>query len=387
MKTILLTGITGVVGGELAWKFLWEGCRVVAIVRSKKSVSPQQRLSELGFGEWLRNGQLLVCEGDLCFLQDQDSFPKQAIVALAGQVDEVVHAAADTRLDEKKASEVRRTNLEGTENLLTLAEMLGVPKVSFISTMYVAGSGDSLGEQGVYQGTPRNPYEASKREAETRVLSYSDDSSIIRIPIIVGDSKTGHILNIQNGYYGFFLAIWEIRNLAIKALQERPEDCETSKIERIGEGELVIPLHVPSSLKPLNLLPIDCMTENIWSILNLPKGSGKVFHVINLHPPTVQHTIETSLDIMKIRGMHVSELPNGEIKGVLGKALQKILYRMLVVYRPYTLMFNVKFSASQTIQAFQAVGKPYAQPPEFDRTIFETLLHPALTRNFDRSTA
>ena len=116
MRPTLVTGATGFLGWHVANKLLARGEKVRALVRSTSKVR------ELG-GE--------VVTGDL---RDSESLER----AVAGCA-VVYHVAADYRLWAKDPSELYRSNVEGTRNLLTAARDAGVERVVYTSTVGCIG--------------------------------------------------------------------------------------------------------------------------------------------------------------------------------------------------------------------------------------------------------
>ncbi len=125
MKPTLVTGATGFLGWHVANKLLARGEKVRALVRDAS------RVRELD-GE--------VVTGDL---RDPESLER----AVAGCA-VVYHVAADYRLWAKDPSQLYRSNVEGTRNLLTAARDAGVERVVYTSTVGCIGMpGGSAGRR------------------------------------------------------------------------------------------------------------------------------------------------------------------------------------------------------------------------------------------------
>lgn len=116
MKPTLVTGATGFIGWHVARRLLARGHTVRALVR------PTSRVREL---------ELEVVNGDL---RDSDSLER----AVTG-CGLVFHVAADYRLWAKDPSDLYRSNVEGTRNLLTAARQAGVERVVYTSTVGCIG--------------------------------------------------------------------------------------------------------------------------------------------------------------------------------------------------------------------------------------------------------
>lgn len=157
MRTALVTGATGFVGGHVARDLLGHGWAVRALVRP----------------ESLGDGRLPPgCEprpGDL-----RDAATVRAAVAGA---DAVFHVAARYSLARRRAADVWRTNVEGTRNLLDAAAAADVPVVhtSSVATIGLPADGRPGDED-----TPLPPeqvvgaYKRSKLESERAALAAAE---------------------------------------------------------------------------------------------------------------------------------------------------------------------------------------------------------------------
>jgi dihydroflavonol-4-reductase len=116
VRPTLVTGATGFLGWHVAHRLLARGEKVRALVRDTG------RVREF-------DGEVVV--GDL---RDPDSLER----AVAGCA-VVYHVAADYRLWAKDPSELYRSNVEGTRNLLTAARNAGVERVVYTSTVGCIG--------------------------------------------------------------------------------------------------------------------------------------------------------------------------------------------------------------------------------------------------------
>jgi thioester reductase-like protein len=199
---LLLTGATGFVGMEVLARYLERSDRsVVTLVRAPSDAEAKSRidavLADL-FGRRARRYARRV-EAVAADLTAPDlGLDSRARDALAGSVNEVIHAAASVSfalpLDESRA-----INVTGTERVLDLAERTqelgGLRRFAYVSTAFVSG---------LYEGTFteadldlgqdfRNPYERSKLEAEQLVRERAErlPVTILRPSIVVGDRRSG----------------------------------------------------------------------------------------------------------------------------------------------------------------------------------------------------
>ena len=153
MRPTLVTGATGFLGWHVANKLLARGDIVRALVRDKS------RVRELD-GE--------VVAGDL---RDSKSLER----AVAGCA-VVYHVAADYRLWAKDPSELYRSNVEGTRNLLQAARDAGVERVVYTSTVGCIGMpddrpGDEDSEVSLEEMA--GAYKRSKFQAEQVAMEFA----------------------------------------------------------------------------------------------------------------------------------------------------------------------------------------------------------------------
>lgn len=162
MKPTLVTGATGFLGWHIARKLLDRGDLVRALARD-----PTQ-LRELEGAEPLR--------GDL---RDPESL--QRAVEGCGVV---FHAAADYRLWVRDETEMYRSNVDGTRNLLNAAQQAGVAKVVYTSTVGCIGVPEGgLGDeaQPVTLAEMAGPYKRSKYLAERVALEFAAEGFPVTI--------------------------------------------------------------------------------------------------------------------------------------------------------------------------------------------------------------
>jgi len=153
VRPTLVTGATGFLGWHVVNKLLARGERVRALVRKTS------RVREL-------DGDVVT--GDL---RDPESLER----AVAGCA-VVYHVAADYRLWAKDPSELYRSNVEGTRNLLTAARDAGVERVVYTSTVGCIGvprdrPGDEDSEVGLEEMA--GAYKRSKFQAEQVAIEFA----------------------------------------------------------------------------------------------------------------------------------------------------------------------------------------------------------------------
>ena len=175
MKRAFVTGISGLLGANLAIDLVQSGYHVRGLVRdrSKLKVASHQNME--------------IIEGGL----DSDLSD-----ALRG-VDILIHVAAETRQNLFRYSDYLKVNYEATVNLFNEAVRMGVKKFVFVSTANTMGFG-SLDDPGNEDKEARFPFKASfyaksKLEAENYVLKHKDkiETLVVNPTFMLGphDSK------------------------------------------------------------------------------------------------------------------------------------------------------------------------------------------------------
>jgi thioester reductase-like protein len=210
---VFLTGATGLVGSYLLKILLKNGHKVFVLARPKGDKNAKQRIAYVlnfwdkeVFSSFRKN--LVVVEGDIAE-KNFGLMPKE-LTRLYAEVEQIYHCAAVTDLN-WPLNKIRKINVAGTKNILDFA--LKCPrliKVNHISTAYVCGDyGGVFAEGDLDVGQKFNStYEQSKFEAEKLVKKYRRKMlwiDIFRLPLVIGESKTGKIITFKNIYQ--FLSI------------------------------------------------------------------------------------------------------------------------------------------------------------------------------------
>jgi len=173
---IILTGITGNLGSELAHQLLRRKNEVIPIIRSDDIEAARDRLRVV-LGEDAENVKSIIL-GDL-----QKECPQ---IVNFTDVDCIVNAAGIVHFKES-----RGRNAVIANSVLKMAEKLHVP-FYHVSTAFVWKSNDSM--------PPRNDYEEDKQAAEAIIMEGNAPWCIVRPSILTGETQTGAIANFT-GYY------------------------------------------------------------------------------------------------------------------------------------------------------------------------------------------
>jgi len=373
---IMVTGATGTVGAPMVLGLIENGHEIVALVREKNGIPPEQRLRDALQKSTLPE-TLSVLSGDI---EDPDcGIPDEKLIAWQGTIDVVLHAAASIKFDDTDGV-ILRTNVQGTQHVLDLAHRVGATQFHYVSTAYVVGDAPILHENDHVGGRPRNKYEASKMQAEKLVRGFAGQTSIYRIPIVVGDSRTGET-NSFNGYYGFLAPLWQLKRSLLEKWEKNPDYGRKDNIFLDEESYVHIPLSIPCSLAgPLNLVPIDWLTDMLVELAQKP-AEGKTFHVTHPNPRGVRETMMISLECLGLKGIACGEYPPEDRKGLVGRFQQAIL-KGVKPYSPYILKHEEVFGNQVTVQT---LGKKWTPPPDIGPEVIGRLLRFAVQEKFGRS--
>jgi thioester reductase-like protein len=362
-RAVLLTGATGLLGQYLLRDLLVRGHRVAVLARDSGQGSvAEQRIAEIvafwseSLGRTL--GMPLVFTGEL--RPDDLGLAVAERRWLTDHCRAVIHSAANLSFRETSQGEPWRTNVGGTESLLTLCRDAGVPEWHQVSTAFVCGRRTGRITEEDSDNTPsfRNPYEESKFQAE-RLLRWTAGIrvTIYRPSVIVGDSRTGQSRSF-NGLYRFL-------ELAVRLAASNPR-----------AGEVRLPLRLPLTGEELwNLVPVDWVSRAIVELLTRPQWHGRTFHLVSRSP--------VSTRLIRDIGAEVLKLPGVEFVGREGAAhpsrLEQLFLEGIQEYWPY-LDGNPQFACTNTCAAL-----PDLPPPAVDRPMLERLIRFAVANCWGRT--
>jgi len=222
-NVIFLTGGTGFIGTQIARRLIKEpNNNIVVLIRASGEQSAKLRLSR-AWWDWqdLRNNigkGIQIVRGDV-------SKPNLGINStvyneLVQKITHIIHNAADLLVN-APIDELRKTNVQGTANVLELAQAVHkdhrLIRFSHISTAYVAGGRTGLVPEDAltdeYGFT--SAYELSKYEGEKLIREAKNNLpiSVFRPGMVIGDSKTGAIKTFNTIYFPLRLFLTGISQL------------------------------------------------------------------------------------------------------------------------------------------------------------------------------
>lgn len=186
---VFLTGGTGFIGQALTKSLLARGWHVVALVRQPNSAAARA-LSKLG-------AQCVA--GDIT---DRESMR----TGMTG-ADIVIHNAGwyEFGLNERGRQRMYTINVTGTDNVLSLALQLGIPRTVHVSSTLNSGETGREARDETYQRQYpfRTYYEQTKAEAHQRALYYQQQG----LPLIV-ICPSGVVGPNDHAAFGYFLRLY-----------------------------------------------------------------------------------------------------------------------------------------------------------------------------------
>ena len=283
---VLITGANGFLGTQITRQLISNPeIEIIALVRAENKDHALKRLKR-AWWDWPElietlQTQVKVLPGDVT--HENLNISTNDYHSLASSLTHIIHTVADLRLH-APLEELRLTNLQGTCNLIKLAQQAvkngQFKRFSHVSTAYVAGKrqGIILEDELGYENDEINSedshsnrwgfwsnYEESKYESEKAVRESDLPYSIFRPGMVVGDSQTGNIKTFNTVY---------------------------ALLKLYLNGKLrVIPT---SSSLTLNMIPVDYVAEAISSLTFNPQAQRKAFHLTAPQNslPTIKELLE-----------------------------------------------------------------------------------------------
>ena len=164
---ILITGATGLVGSHLALQLLENGEKIRAIYRNQYSILATKSLFER-----YEKGHLF---DKIEWIQADITDIPSLEIAFAN-VDSVFHCAALISFDPNDEELLRKTNIEGTANIVNLSLSNGVKKVGFVSS--IAALGDLKEHETII--TEETEWNPEKHHSDYAISKYGAEMEIWR---------------------------------------------------------------------------------------------------------------------------------------------------------------------------------------------------------------
>ena len=163
-KNIFLTGSTGILGKPLLKKLLNEGHNVYALSRNKIH------------DDFLISNNAKIVNGELISDGIYEQLKDHSIEA-------IFHVAGANKKCQKDPSNMFRTNIEGTKQMLELGNKLKIEKFIYTSSAVTLGEqkGTIGNEDSIHRGTFLSDYEESKYLAEEVAFAFNKEFEFVSI--------------------------------------------------------------------------------------------------------------------------------------------------------------------------------------------------------------
>ena len=372
-KIFFVTGATGFVGSNLVQKLYVENRKALFFLlsRDKKGIPAEDRVNKLFPSAYTMKGDVCLWPNLGLSLKDIRLLSK-----LSNDYEiELWHAAGNISFDEASSDETFSVNFDGTKNVVEFCKKIGIKRIHYISTAYVAGDRQKLGndKQIAYEKEDwvnqklRNPYEESKLKAEIYLKEKEKELGLkvtyYRISVAVGRYENGFANNFS-GYYNFckFIVLRDRMQNGFKALKP-------------------IEMWVPKNAT-VNIACIDWMVDLMVKISEKNESAGEVFHISNPDPPQSSWLMEKSLKVLGKLGICVDGIKiftYDRLKKDIIKTPESPIEKTFSYYQDYAES-ELRFDNANVKKVLGYMPKH----PKIDENLIERLLSFALSRNFGR---
>ena len=300
-----VTGATGFIGKRLVKALL---ARKGAVVHFLLRPGSEGKLAAL-YEDWgVTKARAIPVMGDLT--GKKLGVSTDAIKALKGHIDHVLHLAAVYDLGADEESQVQ-VNIEGTRNMVEFAKAIDAKHVHHVSSIAAAGLYEGVFREDMFDEAEGldHPYFMTKHESEKIVRKECKVPwTVYRPALVVGDSKTGQMDKIDGPYYFFKL------------------------IQRMRQ---ILPPWMPSvgiEGGRINIVPVDFVVQCIDHIVHAKADiKGKCYHLVDPQG----YRVGDVLDILS-KAAHAPKMNlfvNAALLGFIPKSVKKGLMALAPVRR------------------------------------------------------
>jgi nucleoside-diphosphate-sugar epimerase len=190
-RSILVTGVTGLLGRDVLARLLTANPRLRAYVLVRDVVRWSRVARELG------HTRVIPVQGDLCV--EGLGLTTDVRAAICKDVTAIIHLAANTSFS-TPLDRARAVNTLGTQRVLDIANDCASPaRVVYVSTAFVAGRRTGVIAEAVHSPDVGwvNAYEQSKYEAEQLVRAQASSWIILRSSTVVCDDLGGRVTQMN----------------------------------------------------------------------------------------------------------------------------------------------------------------------------------------------
>ena len=356
---ILITGVTGFLGGFLAGELIKRGRKTLLLVRPKGNDSAQKRVGRLmKFLDIEPEHSPIVISGEI----DKPGLGLSAEhTGVLQNVKEVLHCAADTSFAQRKKQQVEQTNLQGLQNVFNAVP--NCERFYHMSSAYSAGKQEGIVKEEMLNPQAfHNPYERSKNEAEKLITNLCREKgielTIFRPSITYGDTTTGKSLRFNALYFPVRTLLFFKDSLKKDILERSGQRAAQLGVSINENGTINLPLTFPGS-GGLNLVPINFLVEAVTAIMD--SGENGIFHIVNPQIETIHQLAQNIQKHYAISGLSVAE------KAAQDGPLQTLINSYIDVYYPY-FCDNRIFDDYQAKKILEPLG---IECPELTSDVFK----------------
>ena len=239
---VLLTGITGNLGFEIAHSLKQREVEIVPVVRKVSALEKLNLPPENAIEADLVDGSVKIDPNN---------------------IDSIVHSAGNVHFEKSGES-----NSKMMQSVVQVAKELNVP-IYYVSTAF-------LWRESVSVDDLRNTYERDKYNSEKILKDSGVPHTIFRPSVLVGSTESGQLIN-WSGYY-----------LLVTKFLEAAKVSGNSKIR------------FPGLTGTSNMVPVDQAAETISEIVT-SNTLGKLIYITNPEPPEAQWVLDKTLEFFGVR--------------------------------------------------------------------------------------
>lgn len=326
IQNIIVTGGTGFLGSHFLIKSLQTKIQhAYAIVRGNSEEERKAKLTG-ALSKAIRSyiekpniddiiNRITIVDGDIEKLYCGVPENIQEAMTVA-KIHSVWHFAASLNFEEYRRDKIQSKNMDGTANVVDLAEKCNSHNFVYISTAYTCGAQHGDIQENVHSVDRRysNFYEESKNMAEQIVIKKCENLSlpltILRPSVVIGNSQTKKTGGSTTGLYGFIREIMRLK---------KPLQGTNDKVRLFGMpfGEI-------------NLIPVDILCDDIMQILGEGLKDGMIYHLSSRRNPKTKRVIDIISEVVGIKNLSFEERSNDDLS-----SLEKLLEKRTVFYSNY----------------------------------------------------
>ncbi len=281
--TVLLTGITGNLGYEVAHDLMRRGVNVIPCIRPRTDASVPLRPGTFP--------EVVTCD-----LAEERDIP------FSGILDGIVHCAGVVHF--RTAS---NRNERMMRSVISLAQRMKVPLYAVSTAFVYRPPGTST--------RFNNDYEEDKFKSEQLLIASGLPATLFRPSVLTGNSRTGAIRNFS----GFYFIVQEFLN-AIAASQAK---------DRV--------VRFPRMTGESNMVPVDQAAQHIGAAVQ--DGRRGLFYLTNPSPPRSEWVLDEVLTFFGVRDrVTILDLSFAEYGKLKLTEAEAALYRFSSHFSPYWSM-------------------------------------------------